>query len=101
MQEVAQKRLTAMWHVLDIINALDGSGAVKQDGPGQKMPSRPPKQLPPMLAKRASQGSVANLHFDANSPHNASKGGARPRQDSTGTDRMEELQTLFKAPPRA
>ena len=86
-----------MWHVLDIINALDGSGAVKQDGLGQKMSPRAPKQLPPMLAKRASQGSVANLHFDSKSPCTAGNGAARPRQDSTGTDRMEELQTLFKA----
>eukprot|EP00966_Prymnesium_polylepis_P322201 7378466-Prymnesium_polylepis.3 len=84
-KEVAQKRLTAMWHVLDIINALDASGAVK---PTSHSP-RAPKQLPPMLAKRASQGSVANLHSVADS-------GLRPRQDSTGTDRMEELQNLFQ-----
>jgi len=84
-KEVAQKRLTAMWHVLDIINALDASGAVK---PSSHSP-RAPKQLPPMLAKRASQGSVANLH-------SAMDAGSRPRQDSTGTDRMEELQNLFQ-----
>ena len=90
-QEVAQKRLTAMWHVLDIINALDASGAVVPKGNGP----RQPKQLPPMLAKRASQGSVANLHVAAQQAA-AKAGPNRPRQDSTSTDKVEELQNLFQ-----
>jgi serine/threonine protein kinase len=87
-QQVAQKRLTAMWHVLDIINALDESA-------GQRSPKA--KQLPPGLLKRASQASTANfgsgVDIAAQAP--GSPRGNRPRQASA-TDRIEELQTLFQ-----
>eukprot|EP00322_Chrysochromulina_rotalis_P022885 CAMPEP_0115855400 /NCGR_PEP_ID=MMETSP0287-20121206/14522_1 /TAXON_ID=412157 /ORGANISM="Chrysochromulina rotalis, Strain UIO044" /LENGTH=634 /DNA_ID=CAMNT_0003309551 /DNA_START=68 /DNA_END=1972 /DNA_ORIENTATION=- len=82
-QQVAQKRLTAMWHVLDIINALDDS----KGRAGARSPKA--KQLPPGLAKRASQASTAN--FDLSRQGSS---GARPRVNSA-TDRIEELQTLF------
>jgi len=86
-QQVAQKRLTAMWHVLDIINAPDET---TKHAPKAK-------QLPPGLLKRASQASTAHFGSErelstggAGSPR-----GARPRQASA-TDRLEELQTLFQ-----
>ena len=77
-QQLAQKRLTALWHVLDIMNALDA------DGPARA--SRlPPKLLSKMSSAIGRGGSERNV--DAN-------GGSRPRLAST-TDRLEELQTLF------
>lgn len=84
-QQVAQKRLTAMWHVLDIINALDGSMGSTQPGtPAGR------KQLPPGLLKRVSQSPEGSNRMLTP----AEGGPSRPRLNST-TDRMEELQTLF------
>jgi serine/threonine protein kinase len=89
-EQLARKRLTAMWHVLDIINALDdGSGSPSKAG------SPRGKQLPPALLKRASQQSGADLpHVGNGSSGPIGSGGSRPRLQST-TDRIEELQTLF------
>lgn len=90
-QQVAQKRLTAMWHVLDIINALDDSSKGKHGRPGTPKA----KQLPPGLLKRASQASSAQLHQDvSNRTGERGSGLNRPRINSA-TDRIEELQTLF------
>jgi hypothetical protein len=73
-QQVAQKRRTALWHVLDIMNALEGPGATPR--------------LHPALAKRASDASYSNIHRQASS----GKGRARL---ASQTDRVEELQNLF------
>ena len=78
-QQVAQKRLTALWHVLDIMNALDsGAGG-----------ATPRKKLPPKLLKRASEASHSNLH------RSAAQGGSGRQRLASQTDRVEELQTLF------
>jgi hypothetical protein len=92
-QQLAQKRLTAMWHVLDIINALDEQPTTRQ--------------LSPALQKHAS--NVSKAHFSqkqktgpldriAQSPEEdggpGALDGSRERLNST-TDRIEELQNLF------
>jgi len=89
-QQIAQKRLTALWHVLDIVNAL---GAQTPDKLGKSPRSR--TMLPPALLKRASKGSASGFGGESTSPH--ATGGARhgrSRKAST-TDRVEELQMLF------
>ena len=73
-QQVAQKRLTALWHVLDIMNALDGGNG---------------KKLPPKLQKKASELSSSNI-----ASQQRAAAGQRSRLASS-TDRVEELQTLF------
>lgn len=85
-QQVAQKRLTALWHVMDIINALDDSSA--------RRATPKAKQLPPALHKRASQASTANFNNMSYQADRSSDGSHRPRTASN-TDRIEELQTLF------
>ena len=89
-QQLAQKRLTAMWHVLDIINALDEQPASRQ--------------LSPALQKHASNVSKANfgqapgvldrVGQSKGADPEAPPDGARDRLNST-TDRIEELQNLF------
>lgn len=66
-RQLAQKRLTSLWHVLEIMNALDDS------------PSSPGKQLPSTLLRRVS---------NAVTPTSRKRGMSQ-------TDRLEELQTLF------
>ena len=84
-QQVAQKRLTALWHLLDIMNTLDASAPTASRNGATKAP-----KLPPRLAKRASEASSASLL----SHPRTKDGAARPRQGSH-TDRIEELQHLF------
>ena len=91
-QQVAQKRLTALWHVLDIMNALD---VTRPNTPKHKGGS---PRLPPALLKRASEASTTDFGSAARLGRGGGSGGGSPsgraRLAST-TDRMEELQTLF------
>ena len=87
-QQVAQKRLTAMWHVLDIINALDDGSAGG---------ARSPK-LPPALQRRASQVSSAHSGNGSTGAQSELSGGGFDggrNRASSATDRVEELQMLF------
>jgi len=94
-QQVAQKRLTAMWHVLDIINALDDSSKGGRGG----MKSPKPKQLPPVLLKRASQASTADFgnvsHGKGMTASDRGSNAPNRQRVNSATDRIEELQTLF------
>lgn len=98
-QQVAEKRLTALWHVLDIMNAVDASAAggsrANVYGANYKA-SRSPKQLPPMLAKKAMEASSSSLLKGQPPPLSKGVPGSptRNRVGST-TDRIEELQYLF------
>jgi len=78
-KEVAQKRLCALWHVLDIMNALESASG----GDAKFI-------MPPTLAKAAATSSAVKneRHKDAEDE------AERPRQVSQ-TDMIEELQSVF------
>ena len=97
---MAEKRLTSIWHVLDIINALEPTG-----GSAYK--------LPPLLAETASRNSrlsVVESSSGGGGAGGAGSGGgggrggraasaaaaARRHDRFSATDRIEELQTLFQ-----
>ena len=92
-QQVAQKRLTALWHLLDIMNALDDT-----KGSGRGSPRSPIPKLPPGLAKRASLESAVSKGAPPGAfPADRNSGGDRISRGraTSATDRIEELQTLF------